>query len=83
MPPLFVIGADGEPQIANSRIHQNILIVDRLFGAAELRLGSGERQQTVRILRTDGVRNGPREGMGSSSGASQETNARSLSGGQP
>ena len=45
MPPLFVIGADGEPQIANSRIHQNILIVDRLFGAAELRLGSGERQQ--------------------------------------
>ena len=54
MPPLFVIGADGEPQIANSRIHQNILIVDRLFGAAELRLGSGERQQTVRIVRTDG-----------------------------
>ena len=50
----FVIGADGEPQIANSRIHQNILIVDRLFGAAELRLGSGERQQTVRIVRTDG-----------------------------
>ena len=44
----------GEPQIANSRIHQNILIVDRLFGAAELRLGSGERQQTVRIVRTDG-----------------------------
>jgi type IV secretion system protein TrbG len=54
MPPLFVIGADGEPKIANSRIHQNILIVDRLFGAAELRLGSGERQQTVRIVRTDG-----------------------------
>jgi P-type conjugative transfer protein TrbG len=54
MPPLFVIGADGEPQIANSRIHQNVLIVDRLFGAAELRLGSGDRQQTVRIVRTDG-----------------------------
>ena len=34
-----------------SRIHQNILIVDRLFGAAELRLGSGERQQVVRIVR--------------------------------
>ena len=34
--------------------HDNILIVDRLFGAAELRLGSGERQQTVRIVRTDG-----------------------------
>lgn len=54
MPPLFVIGSDGEPQIVNSRIHQNILIVDRLFGAAELRLGSGSRQQTVRIIRTDG-----------------------------
>ncbi|MEA4838669.1 MAG: P-type conjugative transfer protein TrbG [Rhodospirillaceae bacterium] len=54
MPPLFVIGPDGEAQIANSRIYQHILIVDRLFGAAELRLGSGDRQQTVRIVRTDG-----------------------------
>ena len=54
MPPIFVIGADGEAQIVNSRIHQHILIVDRLFGAAELRLGSGNRQQTVRIVRTDG-----------------------------
>ncbi|MBU2232913.1 MAG: P-type conjugative transfer protein TrbG [Alphaproteobacteria bacterium] len=54
MPPIFVIGADGEPQIVNSRIYQNILIVDRIFGAAELRLGSGDRQQTVRIVRTDG-----------------------------
>lgn len=54
MPPLFVIGSDGEPQIVNSRIHQNILIVDRLFGAAELRLGGGNRQQTVRIVRSDG-----------------------------
>ncbi|WP_048645298.1 P-type conjugative transfer protein TrbG [Nitratireductor soli] len=51
MPPIFVLGSDGEPQIVNSRIHQNILIVDRLFGAAELRLGSGNRQQTVRIVR--------------------------------
>ena len=54
MPPLFVIGPDGESQIVNSRIHQHILIVDRLFGAAELRLGGGDRQQTVRIVRTDG-----------------------------
>lgn len=54
MPPIFVIGFDGEPQIVNSRIYQNILIVDRIFGAAELRLGSGDRQQTVRIVRTDG-----------------------------
>jgi P-type conjugative transfer protein TrbG len=54
MPPIFVIGSEGEAQIANTRIYQHILIVDRLFGAAELRLGSGDRQQTVRIVRTDG-----------------------------
>ena len=54
MPPIFVIGPDGEAQIANSRIYQNILIVDRLFGSAELRLGGGKTQQTVRIVRTDG-----------------------------
>ena len=54
MPPIFVIGPNGEAQIANSRVYRHILIVDRLFGAAELRLGSGDRQQTVRIVRTDG-----------------------------
>src|SRR5690606_37107425 len=52
MPPIFVLGSNGEPQIVNSRIHQNILIVDRLFGTAELRLGSGNHQQVVRIVRT-------------------------------
>jgi len=55
MPPLFVIGADGASQLVNTRVHRNILIVDRLFAAAELRLG-GENQQMVRIVRTDGVR---------------------------
>ena len=53
MPPIFVIGSEGETQIVNSRVHQNILIVDRLFGAAELRLGSGKQQQTVRIFRIE------------------------------
>ncbi len=53
MPPIFVLGADGEPQIVNSRVHQNVLIVDRLFGAAELRFGSGDRQQVVRIVRME------------------------------
>jgi type IV secretion system protein VirB9 len=53
MPPIFVLDSDGEPQIVNSRIHQNILIVDRIFGAAELRLGSGDRQQIVRIVRIE------------------------------
>tara|TARA_R100000365_G_scaffold213_1_gene670 strand:+ start:433 stop:1461 length:1029 start_codon:yes stop_codon:yes gene_type:complete len=53
MPPIFVLGTNGEPQIVNSRVHQNVLIVDRLFGAAELRLGSGNPQQVVRIVRTN------------------------------
>ena len=29
MPPIFVLGSDGEPQIVNSRIYRNVLIVDR------------------------------------------------------
>ncbi|MBZ9710688.1 P-type conjugative transfer protein TrbG [Mesorhizobium sp. B3-2-1] len=56
MPPIFVIGPDGEAEITNSRVYRNVLIVDRLFGAAELRLGAGKRQQTVRIVRIDGGR---------------------------
>lgn len=56
MPPIFVLGSDGEPQIVNSRVHQNVLIVDRLFGAAELRLGSGGHQQVVRIVRINPAR---------------------------
>nr|WP_167553496.1 P-type conjugative transfer protein TrbG [Paracoccus yeei] len=53
MPPLFVIGPDGAPEIVNSRVHGNVMIVDRLFGVAELRLGSGKRQQVVRIIRME------------------------------
>src|SRR5688500_17204154 len=30
MPPLFVIGPDGETQVVNSRVRKNVLIVDRL-----------------------------------------------------
>jgi type IV secretion system protein VirB9 len=59
MPPLFVIGADGRGQIVNTRVLGNVLIVDRLFGAAELRLGE-RRQQVVRIIRTDGDQRPPR-----------------------
>lgn len=54
MPPLFVIGPEGEGQLVNYRIRRNYMIVDRLFAAAELRLG--EKQKRVRIVRTDGVR---------------------------
>ncbi|WP_076858440.1 P-type conjugative transfer protein TrbG [Bradyrhizobium mercantei] len=53
MPPLFVIGPDGKTELVNYRAHGNVLIVDRLFAAAELRLG-GEHQQKVRLVRTDG-----------------------------
>jgi type IV secretion system protein VirB9 len=53
MPPLFVIGPDGKTEIVNYRAYGNVLIVDRLFAAAELRLG-GENQQKVRIIRNDG-----------------------------
>ena len=59
MPPLFVIGADGRGQIVNTRVLGNVLIVDRLFGAAELRLGE-RQQQVVRIVRTDGAQSPPR-----------------------
>ena len=53
MPPLWVIGPTGGAELVNYRIHGNHMIVDRLFAAAELRLG-GEQQKKVRIVRTDG-----------------------------
>lgn len=53
LPPLFVIGAEGDTQLVNYRLRTSYLVVDRLFGAAEMRLG-GERQQVVRIERIDG-----------------------------
>lgn len=56
MPPLFVIGPEGDGQLVNYRIRRNYMVVDRLFAAAELRLG--DRQRVVRIVRTDGVRRG-------------------------
>jgi type IV secretion system protein TrbG len=55
MPPLFVIGHDGKPELVNYRVYGNVLIADRLFAAAELRLG-GEKQQKVRIVRNHGRR---------------------------
>jgi len=54
-PPLFVVGPDGDSQLVNYRVRRNYYIVDRLFAAAELRLGS-DPQQVVRISRTDGSR---------------------------
>ena len=53
MPPLWVIGAEGDAQLVNYRVQGSHMIVDRLFAAAELRLGA-DPQQTVRIVRADG-----------------------------
>ncbi|HBO3225385.1 TPA: P-type conjugative transfer protein TrbG [Pseudomonas aeruginosa] len=55
LPPLLVIGAQGDGQLVNYRFRPPYYIVDRLFGAAELRLG-GDKGDVVRIERTDGTR---------------------------
>ena len=55
MPPLFVVGPEGNTsELVNYRVRGHHMIVDRLFAAAELRYGSGDRQKRVRIVRTDG-----------------------------
>lgn len=59
MPPLFVIGPAGETELVNYRVRAPYYIVDRLFGAAELRLG-GKHAETVRIERDDAKRRGRR-----------------------
>src|SRR3546814_4354933 len=52
-PPLFVVGPEGGAELVNYRVRGNYYVVDRLFAAAELRLGQ-DPQQIVRISRTDG-----------------------------
>ncbi|WP_431520277.1 P-type conjugative transfer protein TrbG [Janthinobacterium lividum] len=59
LPPLFVIGAQGDGQLVNYRFRSPYYIVDRLFGAAELRLGA-DKGDVVRIERTDGTVSGTR-----------------------
>ena len=54
MPPLFVIGSSGNSELVNYRARQNYYVVDRLFAAAELRLGDKDSEKRVRIVRTDG-----------------------------
>jgi type IV secretion system protein VirB9 len=51
-PPLFVLSARGEPELVNYRMRGSYYVVDRLFSAAELRLGE-KRQDVVRIVRDD------------------------------
>ncbi|BCI71995.1 P-type conjugative transfer protein TrbG [Sphingomonas paucimobilis] len=56
MPPLFVTGAAGDAELVNYRVQGRYMVVDRLFAAAELRLGDRRSEQRVRIVRDDGRR---------------------------
>ena len=56
MPPLFIIGPGGDSELVNYRARQNYYVVDRMFAAAELRLGDRNSERRVRIVRTDGRR---------------------------
>ena len=51
-PPLFVRGTSGRTELVNYRLRGRYYVVDRLFSAAELRLGE-RRQQVVRIVRVE------------------------------
>ena len=51
-PPLFIVGPAGEAELVNYRVRSRFYVVDRIFDAAELRLGT-KRPQTVRIDRID------------------------------
>lgn len=51
-PPLFVIGERGQAELVNYRVAGRYYIVDRLFAAAELRLG--ERPQSIVRIQRDG-----------------------------
>jgi type IV secretion system protein VirB9 len=54
LPPVFVVGVGGDAELVNYRYRAPYYMIDRLFGAAELRLG-GDKAQTVRVTRTDAV----------------------------
>jgi type IV secretion system protein TrbG len=54
MPPLFVTGAAGDAELVNYRVQGRYMVVDRLFAAAELRLGGRRSEQRVRIVRDAG-----------------------------
>lgn len=62
MPPLFVVGPAGGAELVNYRVRRNFMIVDRLFAAAELRMGDGDSERRVRITRTDGVKKATKAG---------------------
>jgi len=58
-PPLFVVGPTGDSELVNYRVRRNYYIVDRLFAAAELRLG----QKPQQVVRTDTGASAPAAGQ--------------------
>jgi type IV secretion system protein TrbG len=48
LPPRFVIGPQGDGQLPNYRFRSPYFVLDRLFDAAEVRLGS-DKARVVRI----------------------------------
>jgi type IV secretion system protein TrbG len=50
-PALFLVSSTGDTQLVNYRVKNDTYVVDRLFDAAELRLGQQD-QEVVRIIRT-------------------------------
>lgn len=63
-PPLFVLGVKGDAELVNYRMRGRFYVVDRLFDAAELRLGA-KPQQVVRITRGEEGSGPRRQGRGS------------------
>jgi type IV secretion system protein VirB9 len=55
MPPLFVVGPGGSTDLVNYRVRGHYMVVDRLFDAAELRMGA-RKAASVRIVRGDAAR---------------------------
>lgn len=51
-PPLFLVDAKGQAQLVNYRLRGRYYVVDRIFDAAELRLGT-KHQDIVRITRVN------------------------------
>jgi type IV secretion system protein VirB9 len=56
-----VLGKGGRTELVNYRVRGRYYVVDRLFAAAELRLGE-RHQQVVRIVRGDVRRERRRRG---------------------
>lgn len=50
MPPIFILGEDGSAELVNYRVQGRFMVVDRLFSAAELRLGGKKTGERVRIF---------------------------------